>query len=325
MTVHHFNRDPRSGNYTFEQLFGALRVALSKHIEVVSHDLPAGMHPIKCMYWARRQAGIINHITGDVNYLALGLPSERTIITVHDLGHYTRSLTGWKKEVYRKLWLGWPFKRATHLTAISNFTKQQIIEHLNIPAQKISVIPDPLLPGFSFVPYQFHEEQPKILQIGSGSNKNLSRLIEAIKGLNVSLILVNQLNNKEIKRHLDESNINYEQRANLDFAELRQAYGDCDMLFFASEYEGFGMPILEAQATGRPVLTSNLASMPEIAGKDGAVLVDPFSIESIRSGIQQIIQSSSLRDQLITTGLKNVQRYNIDAIAQQYIQLYNML
>lgn len=325
MTVHHFNRDPRAGSYTFEQLFGAIRTALSQYIDVVSHDLPEGLHPFKSIQWVRQRQGEVNHITGDVNYLALGLPSDHTIITVHDLGHYIRSLTGVKKLVYRKLWLDWPFKRAAHLTAISAFTKQQLIEYLNIPEQKISVIPNPLLPGFSYSPYRFHKEQPKILQIGSGSNKNLSRLIEAIKGMNVSLVLVNRLHDQAIREQLDASGIPYEQRTDLSFEELQQAYRDCDILFFASEYEGFGMPILEAQATGRPVLTSNLASMPEAAGKGGAVFVDPFSVESIRLGMQQIIQYSSLRDQLITVGLQNIKRYQVDKIAQQYIQIYNTL
>lgn len=161
MFVHHFNRDSRPGSYTFEQLFSAIREALVQHIEVVSHDLPSGMGPLQNIQWAHDRAGQINHITGDVHYLALGLPPEKTIITVHDLGHYTRSLRGLKKWVYRKLWLDWPLKRAVRLTAISKFTKQQLIDLLGIPEHKITVIPDPLLPGFIHTPSIFNREKQK--------------------------------------------------------------------------------------------------------------------------------------------------------------------
>jgi glycosyltransferase involved in cell wall biosynthesis len=84
------------------------------------------------------------------------------------------------------------------------------------------------------------------------------------------------------------------------------------------------MPILEAQATGRVVVTSDRFSMPEVAG-DGALLANPESIPSIREAIIRIIQDRSLRDQLIENGTKNIQRFRGDVIALQFEDLYRSL
>ena len=84
------------------------------------------------------------------------------------------------------------------------------------------------------------------------------------------------------------------------------------------------MPILEAQATGRPVLTSNCSSMPYVAG-DGALFVDPFSIDSIRAGLIKLLQNPTLRSNLITKGAANVKRFSADMIARQYLKIYRSL
>ena len=86
----------------------------------------------------------------------------------------------------------------------------------------------------------------------------------------------------------------------------------------------FGMPILEAQATGRPVLTSNCASMPDVAG-GGALLVDPTSVASIRAGLQRLLCDPACRQELIERGQANVRRFSATAIARQYLQIYQSL
>ncbi|MCB0583153.1 MAG: glycosyltransferase, partial [Phaeodactylibacter sp.] len=88
-----------------------------------------------------------------------------------------------------------------------------------------------------------------------------------------------------------------------------------------SEYEGFGMPILEAQATGRPVITSNICSMPEVAGR-GAALVNPYDPAAKRAAIEQIIRNAGYREELIQEGRENVKRFNLEKIAGQYLELY---
>jgi glycosyltransferase involved in cell wall biosynthesis len=96
------------------------------------------------------------------------------------------------------------------------------------------------------------------------------------------------------------------------------------MVIFASTYEGFGLPIIEANAVGRPVVTSDIYSMPEVAG-DAACLVNPFDVSNIRTGVLRVIQDESYRRKLIENGFKNVERFKPNAIAQQYLELYKEL
>jgi glycosyltransferase involved in cell wall biosynthesis len=93
------------------------------------------------------------------------------------------------------------------------------------------------------------------------------------------------------------------------------------MVVFASTYEGFGLPIVEANATGRPVITSNICSMPEIAGS-AACFVDPSDCSSIRQGILRVMNDDGYRADLIGRGLENVKRFRADTIAAQYAALY---
>jgi len=103
-----------------------------------------------------------------------------------------------------------------------------------------------------------------------------------------------------------------------------QQYVDADILTFVSTYEGFGMPIVEANVVGRPVLTSNISSMPEVAG-DAACLVDPFDVNSIREGLLKIIQDDNYRNNLIEKGKVNAQRFNPSFIAKMYLDIYKKI
>jgi len=93
------------------------------------------------------------------------------------------------------------------------------------------------------------------------------------------------------------------------------------MLAFVSTYEGFGMPIVEANKIGRPVITANVSSMPEIAG-EAALLVDPLNATSIKAGILKIIENDAYREKLIENGLINAGRFDGNHLAQKYFKLY---
>ena len=103
--------------------------------------------------------------------------------------------------------------------------------------------------------------------------------------------------------------------------ELVEAYRRCDMVVFASLYEGFGLPILEAQAMGRPVITSNFGAMKEAAG-DGALLVDPYSVEAIRDAVLRVKREPALREELIAKGRANVERFRAGVVAERYAEIY---
>jgi glycosyltransferase involved in cell wall biosynthesis len=96
------------------------------------------------------------------------------------------------------------------------------------------------------------------------------------------------------------------------------------MVVFASLYEGFGLPILEAQAIGRPVITSNFGAMREAAG-DGALLVDPYSVDEIRAAILRIKNEPAVREELVRKGRGNAEKFRAGLVAACYAELYRGL
>ncbi len=320
-SITYFNRDKRPGIYSIEELFSSIRSEMSS--DWSQHDYH---YDTKKGYWkaikeVKRYESDINHITGDVNFLAYGLTPEKTVLTVHDLGHYEQTLKGWKKALYRQFWLRGPLNRVSHLTAISEFTKTRIIQHVGIQPNKITVIPNPAPSLFTSQPQAFNRDCPKILQIGGGHNKNIYRLLEAVRGLSCELVLIRP-HDEVLETKLKEYGIRYQWLSNVGYQSVVDQYKACDLVFFASEYEGFGMPIVEANATGRPVVTSTITAMPEVAG-NAACLVDPFDVTAIRKGLLKIINEESYRQELVANGYENIKRFTVKNTTNLYSELYH--
>lgn len=277
---------------------------------------------IRAIFTVSKLKADIHHITGAVNYLAFGLPGKNTVITVHDIGHYTETLKGWRKFVYKFLFWVFPLKRAKAITTISAFTKKQLIKHFGIAEDKIAVIPNPVNPHFTFIPSRGNAIQV-ILQIGAGSNKNIESLIDAVKGLKVKLLLIRPPDPALVEL-LKSAQIAFEFRHNLTENELIQAYADSDIVYFASTYEGFGLPILEGMSIGRPVITSNISPMKDIA-VDNAILVNPEDKDDIRHAIQLLIKDKGIYKTYQEKGLKHIELYRVDKIAKLYDELYKSL
>ncbi len=271
------------------------------------------------MIHAAFNQGDINHITGDIHFVALFLKKKKTILTVHDIGSVLNK-TGIKHKILRYFWFTMPFARVQYITVISEFTKQEILENFTLDPEKISVIPDCVSAKISYSEKSFNTEKPNILQIGTKANKNLENLIPALEGISCKLTIIGKLSEKQtalLKTH----EIDYENRFNLPFLVLLDTYKQADIVTFISTYEGFGVPILEAQASGRPVITSNLSPMKEVAG-EGALLVNPENPEEITSAFNQLISDAELRKDLIEKGLENVKKYSAKSVADQYYKLY---
>lgn len=322
--VNYFQRKPRAfGNYSVEILFEQLRQSLVERIEptvLVSRYESSGL--FRRLYntleaWWRQ--GAVNHITGDVNYLGLLMRKQACIQTVLDCVHLENA-TGLKYRVLKLLWLELPEKHCRYITAISECTKQQILKHVACDPDKIKVIYVALPDGFERHDKPFNGTQTRILQIGTAPNKNVPKLIEALKGLPVHLDLIGGFN-ATYERQLQQTGIEYTYRRNLNAAEMLDAYRNTDIVSLVSTYEGFGMPIIEGQAIGRAVIAGNVASMPEVAGT-GACLVDPHDVQAIRTGIVRLINDTDYRQSLIANGFENVKRFSPAIIAEQYLQLY---
>ncbi len=264
----------------------------------------------------------IHHIVGDVHYLALGLPRENLVLTIHDCAALER-LHGWRREILRQLWFVQPMQRAAVVTTISETTKEELRKWVGNLADKAVVIPNCVRAEFVPETKPFDDTCPVILQVGTGWNKNILGVARALIGISCRLEIVGKLDDFQ-RAALRASHVNYLELGRITDEELLKAYRRCDLLVFASQYEGFGLPILEAQAIGRPVVTSNLSSMPEAAG-NGALLIDPSDPEAIRNALKQIIVDASLRDELINHGFENIARFRPEPIAKSYEAVYQSL
>ena len=185
------------------------------------------------------------------------------------------------------------------------------------------MIYNPITIDLDYSPKPLLSKKPRVLHLGTKKNKNLPRLLKAIEGLDIELVIIGNLS-KDLQFQIKKSKSLIVVKKSLSDDELVKEYEACDILSFISTYEGFGLPIIEAQSIGRVVLTSNVASMPEVAG-EGAYFVDPYSVEDIRKGIEELIKNDSLRKELVEKGRENVKRFEPKKIAAQYQELYDQV
>jgi glycosyltransferase involved in cell wall biosynthesis len=319
-----FQRKPRSaGNFSVEIIFDDVRFRLSNQIALKTYystyeSTGFFKRLYNCLEVIFNQ-GEVNHVTGDINYIGMFLKKGKTIHTILDCVFLDRS-AGWKHRILKLFWLTIPISRSTYITAISESTKSEILKYSGCDPDKIVVIPVAISERFSRNNKPFNKEKPIILQIGTAPNKNIPRLIEALRGINCQLHIVGKYN-EEYERLVKEAAIDYVYESGLTEEQIIGKYQLADIISFASTYEGFGMPILEGQTTGRVVVTSRILSMPEVAG-DAACLVDPFDENSIREAMRKVIEDDEYRNDLIRRGFENIKRYQPEKIANQYLDLY---
>ncbi|GAA4458876.1 hypothetical protein GCM10023189_31810 [Nibrella saemangeumensis] len=319
--------------HSIETLFSSLTGYLSQHRDLVQvrseicpHDLSSPFNLVKNLAFAYRNLhpNQINHITGDVHYLAFVLPTRSTILTIHDcvlLDRYPK----WHPKYWLFYWFWYklPARCAAVVTTISEKSKLELIEQVGIRPEKIRVIPnfyDPAFDDDGAVSFRRRRQKPVILHVGTSEHKNLLRVIEAIKDMPCCLQVIGHMSVAQHQK-LEEYGIDYQNCFNIGKLELIQKYREADVVVFASTYEGFGMPIIEAQALGRPVITSNLSPMREVAG-EGACLVNPYHVADIREAIHRVLNDSAYAQALVAGGHRNKKRFLLQTVAHQYMSLY---
>ncbi|WP_373104072.1 glycosyltransferase family 4 protein [Phocaeicola plebeius] len=323
MNINYYYRNKKTG-FSIGVVFDTIVNEIGINNQVIRTFLPYPNATIPSIlkngWFAKNEEknNYINHITGDVHYLLWFLRRRKTIVTVHDIMYY-HYLKGIKKKIWKLLYIT-PLKRAAHVTFISDFAYKQVSEVINLDMKKVHIIPNPVDSSFTYSPKEFNVKKPIILHIGTLERKNLERTIEALDGIDCHLRIIGELKEQTIdllKRH----HIEYSNGINLTHEEIVTEYRNADVINFPSLFEGFGMPIIEGQATGRIVITSNLSPMKEVAG-NGAILINPYSAEDIRNAYLSVIQNESIREQLINEGLKNIENYKVRKVVQQYTDLY---
>lgn len=275
---------------------------------------------IKNSYYTYKNRNIvgINHITGHIHDVVLGLFGCKVVITIHDLVFLDNVKNPFKRFYKWFFWLYLPIKLADKIVCISEQTKKNILSH--ITTDKLVVISNPVDKMFEYVPQKFNSKKPLILHIGTGWNKNLKRVIKALNNVSCELRIIGKLTNEQ-NELLEYFGIEHSNSYNLSDTEILQEYINCDIVSFPSEYEGFGMPIIEGQKTGRVVITSKIEPLIEVGG-NAVVFVDPLDIVSIRNAFLKVIKDEKFRNNKILLGQLNVERFKVEKIAKLYLNLY---
>lgn len=319
--VVHIHRQPRVGAYSIENVFNTVANELrNQGLSVIDYQLGSRRRLLLDILALRRLKADVYHVTGDVNYIVQFLPRGKVVLTVHDIGHYLTGLSGWRRQVYRWFWLLLPLHFASRITAVSESTRDNLIKHMGRESAEINVIENCYNPIFHPVIKSFNDVCPRILQVGTSPYKNVPRLIRALRSIACQLVLIGPIDN-EIQSAIVETGVIVENYVGISDKELHQEYAKADIVAFVSIGEGFGVPIIEAQAMGRPLLTANIPPMSVAAG-EGASLADPLSVSAIRLGILRLIQDAIYRDQVVEAGIRNVAAYSPYVVAQKYMKVY---
>jgi glycosyltransferase involved in cell wall biosynthesis len=271
------------------------------------------------------------------NELPAGIKNSGIIpvVTIHDL--IFLRYPELYKSIDRKIYLV-KFKYACNVAdkiiAVSHQTKNDIITFLGMPPDKIDVVYQPVNPAF----YSKHNKkdildkynipEKYILTVGTVEpRKNQLSLIKGIyeSGIDLTLVIVGNLTlyYNELKSYIDSKSLGDKIifLQNLPVNELTVLYQNATLSAYISKFEGFGLPVIEAMASGCPVLTSSVSCLPETAG-DAALFCNPENIIDIGNKISDILNDEILRSELISKGKDRAVMFHPEIYAKQLVSIY---
>jgi glycosyltransferase involved in cell wall biosynthesis len=269
------------------------------------------------------------------------------VLTIHDISflRYPEFFNGRKNFWHRSLDLQNLVNRATKIVAVSENTRQDIIELLKVPENKVQTI----YSGVNEIKFLATPSEEKEFFLKHGLSKrfvfylgtieprkNVAGLIyaynrfrdENIKLVDVQLVLAGAKGwrNREIYRAWEQSPYRHDIKF-LGYVSSREKellYQKAEVFVYPSYYEGFGLPVLEAMARGVPVITSNVSSLPEVAGR-AAITLNPYDINDIAKALELVINSDSLKKTLIEGGKQQAKLFSWEKTAKEYLLLFKSL
>jgi glycosyltransferase involved in cell wall biosynthesis len=253
------------------------------------------------------------------------MPDCPSVIVVHDLTHrhfYTRAHRIYYDRVFRPL-----YRRCSAIVCVSDFTRREFLEWSGMARERVHVIRNGVDPAYGRNKETLDYPFPYVLYPGNRrSYKNLPRLIDAFASSGLARsgvrLMLTGTRDAALLAHADKSGC----ASSLVFAgqlpneAMPMLYRGALFVAFVSQYEGFGLPILEAMASDVPVITSTLSAMPEVAG-NAALLVNPNSVDEIASAMRRLGTDALLRDTLIAKGRERAMQFDWDSSARTFWDL----
>lgn len=261
----------------------------------------------------------------------------------HDLIEYHFASQKWYRMWFRRFAIPRAVRLADRIVSVSHNTAQDIEKFLEVPSEKVVTIysgvdPEHLRPrdpaqAASLVRDRYGLQGEFILYVGTLTlpQKNLLRLLEAFqlvreRGFRGKLLMAGAMgkDSRLIPERVAELGLEHEVLlpGYVDDDDLPYLYSAARVFCFPSLYEGLGMPVLEAMACGCPVVTSNVSSLPEVAG-DAARLVDPHDPRAIAEALMEILSSDQVRRELIGKGLERARQFSWERAARQLLEVIN--
>jgi glycosyltransferase involved in cell wall biosynthesis len=277
------------------------------------------------------------------HYVLPPLVRCKSVVTIHDCIHlmFPQYLPGRAALAYARASIGLAARRATRIITVSESSKRDIVHFVNAKADKIDVIYNAYDERFGVEPreedvvrvrerFQLHDEF--VLYAGNVKpHKNLERLIQAFdivrqRGLDhLKLVIIGDEVSKyaSLRRAVHRHQLHKYVRflGYLPEETLAVMYRLAGVFVFPSLYEGFGLPPLEAMASGTPVVTSNVSSLPEVAG-DAALLIDPYDPNAIADGIYRVLTDERVRRDLRRRGLDRARQFSWEASVKRIREIY---
>ncbi|MFZ5918584.1 MAG: glycosyltransferase family 4 protein [Chloroflexota bacterium] len=313
-----------------------------RNVPLSDHALAVAWHRLRLPLMVELFVGPV-HLFHSPDFTLPPVLGARTLVTVHDLS-FLRLPACFPDGLRRYLEAAVPraVRRAHHVIADSHHTRRDLIQLLDIPAEKISVIHAGVEPRFhpmtgrdalEAVRRRYNLPQRFILSVGTVQpRKNYARLIEAF-ALSSSHFstghwdLVIAGGRGWLYEQLFErvEQLGLKDRVHwvgfVDDADLPALYNLTELFVFPSLYEGFGLPPLEAMACGVPVICSDVSSLPEVAAQ-AALMVDPLDVEGLAAAMQQGLEDQALRAALVARGLQRAATFTWPQAAERLRQVY---
>ena len=271
------------------------------------------------------------HLFHEPHYVLPSATRCRTVVTIHDCIHlmFPQYLPGSMAHWYARAMMWSAVNRSDRILTVSEASKRDILRFFDIPPEKIAVIYNAIDERFLGPPdlermdqlrQRYQLDHPFLLYVGNiKPHKNVERLIDAFGVVrsrghdDLRFVIIGDEVSKypglrqAVHRHRLDKYVRF--LGFQPYETLAGFYRLARAFVFPSLYEGFGLPPLEAMACGTPVVTSNVSSLPEVAG-DAALLVDPYDRLSIADAIDRIVSDEPLRLELVQRGFARVRQFS---------------